>query len=108
MCKGIILDFFQDEGNLLLIIDKLMMWVTAGSISCFTSFMIEVSIRSRPKAVVLLKLEMIVFTWSGCTVDSLNEHCLPAIKDLNLERGSDMGGGRLDLICSNFSMKNSF
>ena len=80
----------------------------AGSISGLISFMMEVSIMSKPKAVVLFRLDMIESTSLGCTMDKLKEHCLPSIKVCNFVSGSEDGGDISDLILCTFSTKNSF
>ena len=51
--------FFQAEGNFLVVIDKLTMWVIEGKISALINLIIEVSIWSRPKALALFKLEIL-------------------------------------------------
>ena len=107
MYNGITLDFFQLDGNFQCVIERLIMWVTTCTISGLISLMVEVSILSRPEALELFNEEMILSTWSGCTVvSSWKEHCLPIIKASNLQ--SAVGFGRLDLMVLIYSMKNSF
>ena len=81
---------------------------SSGSISGLISFIIYVSIISKPKAVVLFRLEMMESTSLGCTMDKLKEHCLPSIKVCSFNRGSEIGWDIFDLILCTFSIKNSF
>ena len=67
--------------------DKLIIWVSAGTITGLISLMIFVSMRSNPKEVELFRPEMTLSTSSGCTGLSVKEQVLPAMRDLSFERG---------------------
>ena len=100
-----ILAFFHNWGNSFVVMERLIIWVSAGTIVGRMSFITLVSIKSRPKELELPSSLMILSTLSGSTEENLNSQALFLIKLLSLATGSVTGGGRFSLNSSNFFQK---
>ena len=67
---------------------RLIILVTAATISYFTSLIVCVSMKSTPVDVELFRLVIISRTTFSVTNWMLNEHCLFSMDSRSLERGS--------------------